>query len=150
VPRAAYSYRDDPAVPAFPDDKPIIIFDGYCVLCAGWARFVLRHDTSRRYRLLTAQSALGRVLYVHYGLDPGDYQTNILIEEGRPWFKAEGSIRMAVGLGWPWRAAVVFRVLPRRLNDWLYDRVAGNRLRWFGTRDSCYVPVPDDADRFLS
>lgn len=150
TPREAYSYRDDPAVPAFPDDKPIIIFDGHCVLCAGWAGFALRHDTAHRYRFLTAQSDLGRALYVHYGLDPDDYETNILVEDGKAWFKAEGSLRMAVGLGWPWRAAAVFRLLPRRLNDWLYDRVARNRLRWFGTRDACYVPGPADADRFLS
>ena len=29
-----YSYRADAAVPAFPDDKPIIVFDGKCVLCS--------------------------------------------------------------------------------------------------------------------
>ena len=76
--REAYSYRSDPALPRFPDDKPIIIFDGYCALCTGWAAFVLRHDHRHRYRLLTAQSELGRALYVHYGLNPEDYETNIL------------------------------------------------------------------------
>ncbi|MEO1245219.1 MAG: DCC1-like thiol-disulfide oxidoreductase family protein [Pseudomonadota bacterium] len=145
----AYSYREDPAVPEFADDKPIIVFDGYCALCTGWAAFVLRHDKQRRYRLLTAQSELGRALYTHFGLDPRDYETNILIEQGVPWFKAEGSIRMAVGLGWPWRAAVLFRVFPQRFSNWLYDKVARNRLRWFGTRETCYVPAPSDADRFL-
>ena len=62
---------------------------------------MLRHDPEGRYRLLPAQSPLGHALYVHYGLDPEDYQTNILIEEGRAWFKSEGSIRIAEGLGFP-------------------------------------------------
>jgi predicted DCC family thiol-disulfide oxidoreductase YuxK len=31
----------------------------------------------------------------------------------------------------------------------LYDVVADNRLRWFGTRDVCYRPDPADLDRFL-
>lgn len=150
TPRQSYSYRNDPAVSEFPDDKPIIIFDGYCALCTGWAAFVLRHDKQRRYRLLTAQSELGQSLYVHYGLNPEDYETNILIEDGAAWFKAEGSIRMAVGLGWPWRAAALFRVFPTRFSDWMYDRIARNRLRWFGKREACYLPAPADADRFLS
>lgn len=150
TPRHSYSYRNDPAVSEFPDDKPIIIFDGYCALCTGWAAFVLRHDKRRRYRLLTAQSELGQSLYTHYGLNPQDYETNILIEDGAAWFKAEGSIRMAVGLGWPWRAAALFRVFPTRFSDWMYDRIARNRLRWFGKREACYVPAPADADRFLS
>ena len=71
--REPYSYRRDPMVPRFPDDRPIIIFDGYCAMCSGWARFVLRHDPHGTFRLVPAQSALGRALYIHYGLDPVDY-----------------------------------------------------------------------------
>jgi predicted DCC family thiol-disulfide oxidoreductase YuxK len=115
-----YSYRRDPAVPAFPDDRPIIVFDGYCSLCSGWARFVLKHDRRRRFRLLPAQSDLGRALYIHYGLDPEDYETNILIAGGLAWFKSEGSIRMAGELGFPWSMAKVFRAMPLGLRDRLY------------------------------
>jgi hypothetical protein len=28
--------------------------------------------------------------------------------------------------------------------------VASNRLRWFGSRDACYLPDPEDADRFIA
>jgi predicted DCC family thiol-disulfide oxidoreductase YuxK len=147
--RPPFSYRHDPAVPRFADDKPIIIFDGYCALCTGWAAFVLRHDHAGTYRLLGAESALGQALYVHYGLDPHDYETNILIADGLAWFKSEGSIRMAEGLGFPWSLAGVFRVLPRAWRDWLYETIARNRLRWFGKRTTCYLPDPKFADRFL-
>jgi len=41
--RLPYSYREDASVPAFKDDKPIIIFDGHCILCSGFANFVIRH-----------------------------------------------------------------------------------------------------------
>ena len=145
-----YSYRADPAVPPFPDDKPLIIFDGHCVLCSGWANFVLRHDCGRHFRLAAAQSPLGRALYVHYGLDPVEPESNILLDQGHGWLKAEGSIRMAEGLGWPWRLARVLRLLPAKLADRLYNGVARNRLRWFGARESCFLPSPEDADRFLS
>jgi predicted DCC family thiol-disulfide oxidoreductase YuxK len=147
--KAAYSYRDDPEVPPCPDDHPIIVFDGYCALCSGWAKFVLKHDHAARYRLLAAQSPLGHALYVHYGLDPQDYETNILIADGRAWFKSEGSIRMAEGLGLPWSTAALFRIVPRRLRDFLYEFIARNRLRFFGKLDSCYMPAPGYKDRFL-
>jgi predicted DCC family thiol-disulfide oxidoreductase YuxK len=144
-----YSYRHDPAVPRFPDDHPIIVFDGYCAMCSGWARFVLRHDPHAVYRLVPAQSALGTALYRHYGLDPQDYETNILIEDGLPWFEAEGSIRMAVGLGFPWSLAAVMRVVPRYGRDALYRFVARNRFRLFGRRDVCYLGETGFEDRFL-
>ena len=147
--RDAYSYRTDPNVRQFPDDHPIILFDGICALCSGWAAFVLRHDKAAKYRLLTAQSDLGRALYVHYGLDPHVYETNILIHEGIAWFRSEGSIRMFEGLGFPYSLARVFRVLPLRVRDALYNGVAKRRLSLFGQLDKCYVPPAGYRDRLI-
>ena len=149
-PDRPYSYRDDPAVPPFPDEKPIIVFDGLCAFCSAWVGFVLRHDKRAHYRLLAAQSDLGRALYIHYGLDPVDYETNLLVSGGRLFVKSEGSIRMAEGLGFPWRLAGLVRVLPLPLRDRLYEWVARNRFRWFGRRDECYMPRPGDRARFLA
>lgn len=148
--RSAYSYRSDPDVPKFPDDRAIIIFDGRCVLCSRFARFIVKADRRRRFRLLAAQSALGAALYRHFGLDPADYETNILLEDGVARFKSDGSIAILEQLGYPWRIAALGRLLPARVRDGLYDLVAANRLRWFGTRDACFLPDPRDADRFLA
>ena len=147
--RRAYSYRDDPAVPQFADDRPIIVFDGHCAFCSGWVGVVLRHDHANRFRLLRAQSPLGMSLYRHYGLDPVDYETNLLIADGWVWLKSEGSIQMAEGLGLPWSLAAGFRILPRRLRDALYDLVARNRFRIGGRRTVCYAPPGEYRDRLL-
>lgn len=151
LPREAYSYRNDSAVPTFPDDKPIIVYDGFCGLCSGWVRYVLRHDRAGAYRFLSAQSPLGHALYVHYGLDPTDYETNILIAEGMAWYKSEACIRMAEGLGFPSSLAAVFRILPLALRDRLYNVLARNRLRIFGRRETCYLPTSSpDSHRFIA
>ena len=146
---APYSYRSDSSVPPFSDDKPIIVFDGHCVLCSGWANFVLKHDLLKVFRLLAAQSSLGQALYAHYGLGGDDYQSNLLIHSGQVFIKSEGTLRMFEGLGWPWRMAAVLRLLPLRWRDGLYDIVARNRLQWFGRREVCYLPNPKYADRFI-
>jgi len=149
--REAYSYRADPAVPHFPDDKPIIIFDGECVLCSRWAQFVIRHDRIGRYRLLAAQSLLGRALYRHFGLDPKVFETHILLDRGRAWFKSEAGIRMSEGLGFPWAwIATSLRLLPLRTRDRLYDFIASRRYDYFGRRNDCYVPAANERDRFLT
>jgi predicted DCC family thiol-disulfide oxidoreductase YuxK len=145
----AYSYRNDQTVPSFPDDRPIIVFDGKCVLCSGFARFILRADRHARLRLMAAQTPLGEALYRHYRLDPLNYETNILLEHGRAAFKSEASIRIFEILGLPWSLVAVVRLLPMPLRDRLYDIVARNRLRWFGARDTCYLPDPSQRERFL-
>jgi predicted DCC family thiol-disulfide oxidoreductase YuxK len=145
-----YSYRRDVLVPAFADDHPIIIFDGHCALCSGWVSFVLRQDRAATFRLLPAQTSLGAALYRHYRLDAADFQTNILIEGGRAYFKSQSAIRMLERLGAPWSAARMLRLAPTFLLDRLYDIVARNRLRWFGRRDVCLMSAPHYEDRFLS
>jgi predicted DCC family thiol-disulfide oxidoreductase YuxK len=146
---APFSFRNDPAVPAFPDDRPIIIFDGKCVLCSGFAQFILRTDRHRRFRLLAAQTPLGIALFRHYGLDPVNYTTSILLADGRAWFKSTAALRIFQLLGLPWALLSVAWLLPRVLRDAVYDFVARNRLRWFGVRETCYLPDPAQADRFL-
>ena len=148
--RQPYSYRTDAAVPAFPDDRPVIVFDGICGFCSAWARFVLRHDKTAHFRLLPAQSALGHALYVHYGLDPDSYETNILIENGRAYVKADASLRMMAGLGAPWSWASLLRIVPMPWLDRAYAFVARNRLRIMGRRETCYMPEPKFKDRFLA
>lgn len=143
-----YSYRTDTRVPAFDDSAPIIFFDGHCALCSGWVDFVIARD-SGLFRFLPAQSPLGEAIYAHYGFKSGDYDTNILIEQGRARVRSDGTLAMFERLGWPWRAMGVFRLIPRPVRDWGYGLIARNRLRWFGRRETCRLPLPDEQSRFL-
>ncbi|MBI2255820.1 MAG: DUF393 domain-containing protein [Proteobacteria bacterium] len=145
----AYSYRDDPAVPSFPDDRPLIIFDGVCALCSGFVRLVLRHDPRGQFRFAPAQSALGTALYRHYGLDSENWESNLLIADGQLSLRSEAAIGIISRFGGLWRLLRVLRVLPRSWRDGLYDVIAANRYRWFGQHAYCAVPDPALADRFL-
>jgi predicted DCC family thiol-disulfide oxidoreductase YuxK len=148
--RPAHSYRSDPAVPDFADDHPILVFDGECIFCSGWVNFVLRHDRQGRYRFITAQSPLGQALYRHYGLDSRDYETNMLIADGIVHLKSEGSLRLAAGLGFPWKLAGILRLIPKSVRDPLYEWIARNRYRIAGRRNTCFVPSPEHRARFLA
>ena len=147
--RTPYSYRDDASVPHFADDRPIVVFDGECVMCSGWAMFVLRHDRVEQFRFLAAQSALGQALYNHFGLDPAEFDTNILLFEGIPYLKSDAAVKTLSLMGLPWSIGTLLRIVPRPLRNRLYDMVARNRMRIAGRRDACYVPTPDQASRFL-
>ena len=144
-----YSWRDDPGVPHFPDEDTLVVFDGECVLCSANARFVLDHDRRLRFRVAAAQSPLGEALYRHLGYPQGDYETLLVLEQGRLLVESDGAIAIAVGLGWPWRAAAAARLVPRSLRNRFYRLVARNRFRLFGRRRTCWVPAPEHRDRML-
>jgi predicted DCC family thiol-disulfide oxidoreductase YuxK len=144
-----YSYRSDPTVPAFPDDKVLVVFDGVCALCSGFARFILKRDRGFTFRLTTAQSPLGQALFRHYGLETEDLESNLVLADGRPYAKLDTVAVVGARLGGAWRALVLLRFLPRVLADWLYDRVARNRYALFGRTERCMIPPPEWRDRFI-
>ena len=78
-----------------------------------------------------------------------NYETNILLVDGRAWLKSTGSIRIFEILGFPWCLMGAARLIPHGVRDRLYEYVARNRLRWFGVRDTCFLPEPAQSDRFL-
>jgi predicted DCC family thiol-disulfide oxidoreductase YuxK len=136
----AYSYASDPAVPAFPDDASVIVYDGVCVLCSHAMRIIATRDRRARYRYVSAQSPLGQALFRHYGLDAANFETVLLIEQGRGYGKLDMARRVAAEIGGPYRGVAVFGLLPGRIQDWCYDLVAQNRYRLFGRRDVCIAP----------
>lgn len=147
--RPRYSYRDDRSVPAFDDGKPLIVLDGVCVLCSRVMREIASRDRAARFRYTAAQGALGDALMRHYGIDPENPETVLLIENGRALGKLDMALRVAEVIGGPFALLKPFGVLPRAMQDWCYDRVAKNRYRLFGRTDTCMRTDPAWADRMI-
>jgi predicted DCC family thiol-disulfide oxidoreductase YuxK len=137
------------SVPAADLPDRLILFDGVCVLCSRWVAFVIAHDRQARYRFVAIQTPLGRRLAERFGIDAENPQTNVIVAGGRAWFKLDSALVVLAEIpGWRWTR--IGHALPRRVRDFLYDRIARNRYRLFGRRDACLVPTPDVARRFLS
>ena len=137
------------SAPAVPTAAPLIVFDDVCVLCASFVQWVIRHDRRAQFRFTSAQGPLGQALFRDLGLDPVRLETILLVESGVAHGRLAGIIEIATRLGGVWRAAVVLKVLPAPLGDWVYDRIARNRYALFGKRDVCWTPSPDVADRVI-
>lgn len=129
--------------------RPIIVFDAECLLCSANAQFVLDHDRQGRFLLASMQGEAGSALYRRFGIDPANPDTLIVVEGDRARRDSDAILAIWAGLGWPWRAATAFRLLPRALRDPVYRWIARNRYRLFGRRDTCWLPDPAFRDRLL-
>ncbi len=128
---------------------PIILFDAECILCSANAQFVLTHDRKKRFRLAAMQGEVGSGLYRRFGIDPTNPDSIIVVDGDKMLRDSDAVLAIYAGLGWPWKALAVFRLVPRFIRDPLYLFVARNRYRLFGRRDSCWLPSPDHRDRLL-
>lgn len=137
-----------PPVPIDGVPDGLILFDGVCVFCSRWVRFVFEHDRERRFRFATVQEEPGLALAERLGIDPAMPKTNAVILGGRAYFKSDAAIAVLSALpGWRWASGL--RWVPRVLRDGLYDFVARNRYRWFGRSETCLVPTPELAARLF-
>ena len=126
----------------------VVLFDGYCNLCDRSVRFVLDHDRRRVFRFAPSQSPAAAAFLARCGL--GSAPGTIVFVEPDGWsVRSTAAIRMARRLGLPWSLATVALILPAGLRDIVYRVIARNRLRWFGQRDTCRIPTPEEAAQFL-
>ena len=128
-------------MPNWPDDD-VILYDGVCIFCSRWVRFVAARDAEKRFRFTAIQSPYGTRLAQAFGIDPADPDTNAVVHGGRAFFKSDAALTVLSHLaGWRW-TRVLF-VVPKGLRDPVYSLVATNRYRIFGKFDACFVPDAD-------
>ena len=122
----------------WPDDD-VILYDGVCVFCSRWVRFVAARDLAQRFRFTAIQSGYGTRLAQAFGIDSNDPDTNAVVHGGRVFFKSDAALTVLSHLpGWNW--VRVLRFAPKPLRDAVYNLVARNRYRIFGKYENCFVP----------
>jgi len=145
-----YSYRALPGLADLPDEGPMAVMDAQCGLCARGARWIARNDKAGEFRILPMQSEKGASLLRHYGLDPEDPLSWLLIVDGRGYTSLDAVIRTGARLGGVWKGLGVLRLLPRHLQDSLYGLVARNRYKVMGRADLCALPDADVQERLVT
>ena len=129
--------------------RNLIVFDGECVFCAAFFRFMLRHDTRESFAYATAQSPLGQGLYAALGLPTDDFETNLVLVDGVIYQRLDAFAAAMAQLRYPWRALALCRFLPGLIKDAIYKPIARNRYRIFGRYDVCMIPDAALRARFL-
>ena len=132
----------------WPDDG-VILYDGVCVLCSGWMRFVLQRDRDRLFRFTPIQSNYGRALAKGLGINPEDPDTNAVIWNGVAYRRSDAALRVVSLLpGWGWVRALY--LVPRILRDAVYRLIARTRYRVWGRHTVCDLGGEHYGERVLT
>jgi len=102
-------------IPLTIGDAPdwLILFDGVCVLCSWWVRFVIERDAGARFRFVAIQTPRGCALATRLGVNVANPETNVAIINGSAYFKYDTTIWVRAGLSrWSWSR--IFLLLPPR------------------------------------
>lgn len=131
----------------FPDH--IILFDGVCNLCNGAVKFVCRHDRKKIFHFASLQSNSGQELLKKYGLSADELDTFVYINKNQCYTRSAAGLEVVKDLGGIWKLLLFLKFFPAKFLDFLYTKIALNRYRIFGKKDSCTMMEIDLNERIL-
>jgi predicted DCC family thiol-disulfide oxidoreductase YuxK len=132
----------------------LVLYDGVCGLCNSLLQFLLAHDRRSVFAFASLQSATGRAVVEGLAGDPTELTSfyvlaNYRTRHSRIFARSKAALFVAGQLGWPWKAAVLARVLPNAILDHVYNVVARHRYRMFGRFEQCSTPSLEFRRRFV-
>ncbi len=132
------------------EHKKIILFDGVCNLCNGAVQFIIKHDKKDVFRFVALQSDLGIEICNYIGVDRTKIDSIILYNPGVAYYyKSSAVLEIGNELGGIYSLVFIFKILPERIRNYIYDYIAKNRYKWYGKKESCMIPTPELKAKFL-
>ena len=126
--------------------SPLVLFDGVCGLCNAFVDRLLRWDRKHVLRFAPLQGGTAKALS---DLDPQRMDTVVFVDGDQTYERSDAAIRIIIRLGGAWRLFGVLLIVPRPIRNLVYDWIARNRYGWFGKRETCRIPDPEERMYFL-
>lgn len=117
---------------------PVLLFDGFCILCSGFAsRLIKRLD--KQVSVIPMQSETGQELLKEH--HQSDLPNEVILIYNNELIKGVKAVLVLMEMsGGTWKLANKFlRLLPLKVLEWFYRKIARNRFIWFGRRNSCFM-----------
>lgn len=131
-------------------NKPIILFDGSCVLCNAWVNRLCKWDRKDKLRFARLDSKTGKEFFKERNLNPTELDSVVFwIPNEMYALEAQATFELFKTLGGVFSILTIFNLLPNFITRGAYRIIARNRYRWFGKLDVCPLPNTRYAHKFI-
>ena len=125
--------------------KDIIVFDGLCVMCNSFFKWVLKNDKDDKYLFANIQSNFYKKnMDINKSID-----SIILIKENNIFYESEAIKYILKDLDKFFLLQLVLNVTPKFISNFFYKIIANNRYKIFGKKDKCELPNKNLLSKFL-
>ena len=131
------------------DAQKVVLFDGVCNLCNSTVQFLLKRDQQKKFLFASLQGEYGKKIQSQFQLNEQEMQSFIFQDGNAVYTKSTGALWVLFHLGGIWKATICLIVIPPFIRDAVYLFIAKNRYKWFGKKESCWLPNPAFKERFL-
>jgi predicted DCC family thiol-disulfide oxidoreductase YuxK len=114
-----------------------VVFDNNCNLCNRFARFLSKFDKKRKLHFAGQEQDFLKIFLK----SSKSFQNSILyISSRNVYVKSTAVIKILYQLGGLWKTSLLLLIIPVKIRDFIYDRIAMKRYIWFGKSNCCSLP----------
>ena len=123
-----------------------VLYDGDCGFCNRSVAFILKNEQSPSICFAPIQSKYTQELFEKNNWEAPDLSTFYFIQDGEKFERSAAAFEVLNYLKWSYRWLRIFRFIPRKLTDWMYNQIAKRRQRI--SNGFCVMPTPEQRSRF--
>ena len=128
-------------------NNEVIIYDGICVLCNKYIKWVLDKDKENLFLISNLQSKFTEEKFPE--LRKID-SVAVIKKNGEIIQKSKAVNHILKSINRLILLRTILNILPLSISNFFYDIVAKSRYRVFGKFDSCQLPEPEYKSRFIA
>lgn len=125
-----------------------MLFDGECNFCDASVQFILKRDPQANFKFTSLQGEKGKELLEMYNVSK-EIESIVLIEGEQYFVQSTAALKIAKKLKGVWKLFYIAIIVPKPFRDFIYQYIAKNRYKWFGKKQQCTIPTPEQRERFL-
>tara|TARA_Y100001970_G_scaffold28986_1_gene35739 strand:- start:1861 stop:2265 length:405 start_codon:yes stop_codon:yes gene_type:complete len=128
-------------------NNEVIIYDGICVLCNKYIKWVLDKDKENLFLISNLQSKFTEEKFPE--LRKID-SVAVIKKNGEIVQKSKAVNHILKSINRLILLRIILNILPLSISNLFYDIVAKSRYKVFGKYDSCQLPEPEYKSRFIA
>ena len=128
-------------------NNEVIIYDGICVLCNKYIKWVLDKDKENLFLISNLQSKFTEEKFPE--LRKID-SVAVIKKNGEIIQKSKAVNHILKSINRLILLRIILNILPLSISNLFYDIVAKSRYKVFGKYDSCQLPEPEYKSRFIA
>ena len=129
--------------------KSIILFDGVCNLCNSSVNFIIKHDKKKKFIFTSLQSDAAKEILLQFQIKKLKLDSILLVENGTMYEKSTAVLKISKHLNSGYKLLYLLIIIPVFIRDFVYNKIATNRYKWFGKSENCKIQNFEIKNRFL-
>jgi predicted DCC family thiol-disulfide oxidoreductase YuxK len=127
--------------------ESIVFFDGVCNFCNSTVNWLIARNIRGNLKFSSLQGETAKQLLPEALVS--DLSSIVYFRNGKFFIKSTAALLIFRDMAWYGFLGLPFFIVPSFLRDALYNWIARNRYHWFGKREACRIPTPEERSRFM-